>query len=147
MIFGKIFYEKDSLEDYFKVLNNFFYEKDILNVDLEKIYVVVYYNNIPVSAAELVIDGEKFALNNIYTIEEYRKKGLADFACRMLIKKGFDNFAKEIIVFTDIKNKSFYLKLGFKDVGNVVEKSNIKMVLKLNEYLNHTCSWKDKYEK
>lgn len=141
MIIGKIYCKEDSFKDFYEVMKEFPFKIDNFDSDLEKIFSVVYYNNIPVCGGMLVSKGENYILQNIFTVEKFRNMGFADLACKLLIRKTFDNFADKIFAFPDSENEKFFYKLGFKYTDDLTQKNIKKMVLELKEYLNHSCNF------
>lgn len=129
MIEGKFLYLFDDLKDiiYLKKRKNPCLE--IEQSDLEdRIYAVVYAEGQAVAMGELFLKEQNYYIDNIFVLEEKRKKGYGDFVARILIDKASIMGAKEVFTIIEQECELFYKKLGFLE--EVQEKKLFKLLIK-----------------
>jgi len=75
-------------------------------------YVIVYEDQKAVATGSLITEQE-YQIDNIFVLEDFRKKYYGDLVVKMLIDKGFKLGALEIITYTPKKTVLFFQKIGF----------------------------------
>ena len=122
MIQGKLIEYGDDLTPIKKLREK---SKYILS-DLEKeeiaVYALVYdceNEQRPVATGRLALNNNEFYIDNLFVLEDERRKKYGDFVVRLLVNRGFLSGANEIKVWVDDNNLvPFFEKIGFKKVTN-----------------------------
>lgn len=126
---------KNDLNDAFYVREQVFVKEQNIDTNLvfddldnEAIHVVVYENNMPVGSGRIIRDNDEYLIGRIGVLQENRGKDYGDLIVRMLIQKGFDMGANQIVVHSQLPPVPFYKKIGFKEVGEIYEEASIEHI-------------------
>lgn len=103
-------YEKS--DDIFEIVKEYNYKKEDMRFDDEIIHVIVYDQSKPVATGYLSMYPE-YVINNVFVKNEFRRMHYGDLVVKMLIHKGFELGADEIVTKSPKSLIDFFKKIGF----------------------------------
>ncbi|WP_207655806.1 GNAT family N-acetyltransferase [Vallitalea okinawensis] len=123
----------DNLHEAFEIRKKVFVEEQNVPQELEydeydrqADHIIIYEGNQPVATGRLFeTDDSIFMLGRIAVLREYRGKSIGDFLVRMMVRKAFDEGAKEVQLHAQLSVKKFYEKLGFIAYGDIFDEAGI----------------------
>lgn len=134
MISTKWFQGIDNLEQPIEIRKNVFLRE--MNLDegfISDIYdefsfnVVAYEDELPIGTGRLIFKENKYFLDKICIIKDFRGKCYGDLIIRMLVRKAITINVEETYSYIDEKYKSIFNKVGFKEISRD-ENNNILMM-------------------
>jgi hypothetical protein len=116
----------ETLEDFINIMeiNNKcarkFYKKFTLkDLQLKEKFFVGYFNDTPVSIASLFISDNSCSIFNLFTKNEYLKKGFGTDMMMRLMSFAKDSGCISAILFATLKGYEIYKRLGFSKSGEL----------------------------
>ena len=95
------------------------YQNEFDELDESAISLVLYFNDAPIATGRLVkIDPSQYQIGRVAVLKEYRHKEIGSYLVRFLCKKARQLGASTCIVHAQLEKRSFYLRLGFKILGD-----------------------------
>lgn len=107
-------------------------EIEMDELDQQAEHLVVYDDDQPVATGRLIKDKENYLMGRIAVLKEFRGQKLGDFVVRVMLRRAFDEGAKEIHIHAQLQVQGFYEKLGFKAYGDVYQEAGI-------DHINMVC--------
>ena len=129
MICGRYYLGLDHIDEITKIRTDVFEKEqgikpfsEVEEIDETAIHAVVYKDNEwkePIAVGRLypTEKSKVFKIGRIAVEQNERGQGYGDFVVRMLLDKGFQMGAEEIIVGAQEKAIAFYEKIGFQKTG------------------------------
>lgn len=91
-------------------------------------HIIIYENDRPIATGRIFKKDDKFFLGRIAVLKEYRGKYFGDMIVKMLVNRGFNKGAKEIVIHAQTSVEEFYRKLGFNSLGEKYFEAGIEHV-------------------
>lgn len=143
MISTKWVQGKNNIQEAVKIRNNVFIEEmNLSNYCTSDIYdnfafnVIAYNDDIPVGTGRLLFKNEKYFIDNVCVIKEYRRKHLGDLMVRMLVRKAVNMGAERTFAEVNHDCKSLFESIGFKTEHS---ENNLHLLVKIGDVGGHCC--------
>ncbi len=95
------------------------YQNEFDELDPDSISLVLYLDKEPIATGRLVkIDPSQYQIGRIAVRKPYRHKQIGSYLMRFLCKKAREMGAATCIVHAQLEKRAFYLRLGFKILGD-----------------------------
>jgi len=95
------------------------YRNEFDDLDKESISLVLYLDEYPIATGRLVkLDPARYQAGRLAVRKEYRGRQVGSYLLRFLCKKAKELGATTVIVHSQLDKRGFYLKLGFRILGD-----------------------------
>lgn len=132
MVETKWFYGAEGIQDALLIRRDVFVEEQKVPKEIEydewdqkAFHLVVYDQGIPKATGRCILKEGIYSLGRIAVVKEARGQGFGDLVVRMLVRKAFQQGAKEVHLHAQLQVQDFYEKLGFEAYGEVYEEAGI----------------------
>lgn len=114
LVRGKVFVVEQQID----------YEIEFDGLDDQCILFTAYIDDLPVGAARLY----KNKVGRVATLKNYRNKGVATSMMKKIEEYAKNNNITDLILHSQLYIKDFYLKLGYKAIGDIFNEADIEHI-------------------
>ena len=95
------------------------YQNEFDDLDETAISLVLYRNGTPIGTGRLTkIDPSQYQIGRVAVRKPYRNQEIGSYLVKFLCKKAKQLGASTCLVHAQLEKRSFYLRLGFKIIGD-----------------------------
>ena len=124
--------DNEILEQLFSLRRKVFVEEQGVPPELERdeedlsaFHAAVIQNGEVIGTGRLVVKGSSGKIGRMAVAEEWRGKGVGSMTLGKLLEIGDEKRLAQICLHSQLQAKPFYLKHGFKPIGDIFEEAGI----------------------